>query len=44
MNGTYGGERGSMFISNWLMESGEGVPLIVGTRDWDADGRSMGEK
>ena len=38
-----GDVRGSTFISNRLMEAGEGVPRIVGTRDWDAEGKSTGE-
>ena len=34
------------FTSNasGLSERGEGVPLRVGTRDWDAEGKSTGEK
>lgn len=30
-----------MFVS---IEIGEGVPLIIGTRDWDAEGKRLDGK
>jgi hypothetical protein len=41
-NGTNSDARGLMFIFDCWVETGEGVPLIIGRWDCDAEGRGIG--